>query len=81
MKLWVFTEYDGVGGSTYRYARSIEGASLYEQELNELGVEYEVNEYNSVADFIESCQEVSGNGFTNREKLEFAIETLREIGV
>ena len=79
--LWVFTVYDGVGGSTYEYSTDGIGASLFEQELNERGVEYTLDEYDSVADFIENCQEVKDNDFTDREKIDFIIETLKAIGV
>lgn len=79
--LWVFTVYDGVGGSTYEYSTDSIGANLFEQELNERGVEYKIDEYDSVADFIENCQEVKDNGFTDSEKVEFIIGTLKAIGV
>lgn len=79
--LWVFTVYDGVGGSTYEYSTDGIGANLFEQELNERGKEYTLEEYDSVADFIENCQEVKGNDFTDEEKIDFIIETLKAIGV
>lgn len=79
--LWVFTVYDGVGGTTYEYATDSIGANLYEQELNEDNIDYDLEHYASVADFIENCQEVSDNGFTDKEKVEFIIGTLKAIGV
>lgn len=79
--LWVFTVYDGVGGSTYEYSTDGVGANLFEQELNERGIDYKIAEYDSVADFIENCQEVKDIGFTDREKVEFIIGTLKAIGV
>ena len=79
--LWVFDVYDSAGASTYEYSTDGIGASLFEQELNENGIEYTLKEYDSVADFIENCQEVKGNGFTDKEKIDFIIETLKALGV
>ena len=80
MKLAVFVEYDGAGGTTYHYAER-DKASLIEQDLNEQGIEYDRRDYASVYDFLSNCEEVASSNFTDGEALEYALETLREIGV
>lgn len=80
MKLAVFVEYDGVGGSTYYYAEK-DKASLIEQDLNESGLEYDRRDYASVYDFLSNCEEVSGDSFTDGEALEYVLDVLNQLGV
>lgn len=80
MKLTVFVEYDGAGGTTYHYAEQ-DKASLIEQDLNESGLEYDRRDYASVYDFLSSCEEVSSGNFTDGEALEYVLEVIRELGI
>ena len=80
MKLAVFVEYDGVGGTTYYYAEQ-DKASLIEQDLNETGLEYDRRDYASVYDFLSNCEEVCDDSFTDGEALEYVLEVIRNLGV
>ena len=81
MRLWVFKIYDGVGGITYEYSTESIGADLFEQELNERGIEYKREDYASVYDFLAQCEEVCEDSFTDGEALEYVLEVIRNLGV
>lgn len=84
MKLAVFVEYDGVGGSTYNYVPrdyTDLGATAYEENLEKNGIKYDRRDYASVYDFLSNCEEVCDDSFTDGEALEYVLEVIREIGV
>lgn len=80
MKIAVFVEYDGVGGSTYYYAPQ-DKASLIEQDLNESGLEYDRRDYASVYDFLSHCEEVCDDSFTDEEALEYVLDVLNQLDI
>lgn len=80
MKITVFVEYDGVGGSTYHYAPRGK-ASLIEQDLNETGAEYDRRDYASVYDFLSHCEEVCDDSFTDGEALEYVLGVLNQLNI
>lgn len=80
MKIAVFVEYDGVGGSTYYYAEQ-DKASLIEQDLNESGLEYDRRDYASVYDFLSHCEEVCDDSFTDEEALEYVLDVLNQLEI
>lgn len=80
MKIAVFVEYDGVGGTTYYYAPQ-DKASLIEQDLNESGLEYDRRDYASVYDFLSNCEEVCDDSFTDGEALEYVLDVLNQLEI
>lgn len=84
MKIAVFVEYDGVGGSTYNYVPrdyADLGATAYEENLKRNGIEYDRQNYASVYDFLSNCEEVCSDSFTDGEALEYVLEVIRNLGV
>lgn len=80
MKIAVFIEYDGVGGTTYYYAEQ-DKASLIEQDLNESGAKYDRRDYASVYDFLSNCEEVCDDSFTDGEALEYVLDVLSQLNI